>query len=98
VHAEDIVVQSTVTEVMAYAKDSNYSVDECVVTVADQFTSVCPSNQRFVIKHDTSIGRLMCSFALAALASNKEVKIGSDNDTCSPHQESPYVRFVSILK
>jgi hypothetical protein len=96
--ADEIAISTTITEVMTYATDNAYSVDECVIHVADQFTSICPSNQSFVIKQDTNIGRLMCSVALAAFTSNREVKISSDNDICSPNQGAPYAKLISIIK
>ena len=87
---------TNVKEVYAYAGDTNYTYDHCVVIFKDPTPSSCANKYRGLIKTDKGIGDLMCSVAMTALVSGKKVRIGSYDDNCNYHGAT-VLRYIIIF-
>jgi len=97
VRADSFEITTKVSEVMGYAMNSNYESDQCVVYFEKSTPTVCKWKTRVVIKTDKGAGDLMCSIAMTALVSDKNIKVASADDTCEFHN-SPVARYLSIVK
>ena len=96
-HAESFSIETTVTEVMGYAKTTDYIANQCLVYISDTNTSACYHKNILVINRDKSIGAFMCSVALTAQVSGKRIKIASSDEVCDSIHGAPIARYISII-
>lgn len=85
-----------VTDVMMYAKNDDYAVDQCLVYVNEPLESRCGSGNRYVIKTNKRVGEMMCSFALSAFVANKKVTISSEDKACDTNHAAPFARYIQL--
>ncbi|WP_370980218.1 hypothetical protein [Agaribacterium sp. ZY112] len=86
-----------VTEVGGYSQTSDFAQNHCVIYFDSVLPSACTNKTRGIVYLDKSVGNVMCSVALSALATDKSVKVSSFDD-CDPIHNSPILRWFSVLK
>jgi hypothetical protein len=86
---------TTLEKVGGYSQNANYDSQHCMVHFTKDAPSGCGSKSRGVIYLEKNIGSLMCSVALTAFVSGKDVTISS-HDECDAIHNAPIIRYIEV--